>query len=58
LKKEGKIKKRATLYAMTLILRIANGDFANWSLKKEITGLFVQSTHGGDLEIFNALAPG
>jgi hypothetical protein len=43
---------------MTLILRIANGDFANWSLKKEITGLFVQSTHGGDLEIFNALAPG
>jgi hypothetical protein len=58
LKKEGKINKRAILYAMTLILEIANGDFTNWSLKKAITGFFVHSTHGEDLEIFYALAPG
>ena len=58
MKKECKIKKRAILYAMTLILGIANGDFTNWSFKNGIKGLSVQSTHGGDLENYNALIPG
>ena len=38
------------------IVGIANGDFTNWSFVDGLTGLSVQSTHGGDLEIYNTLA--
>jgi hypothetical protein len=40
------------------IVGISNGDFANWNFEDGLTGLSVQSERGGDLEIYNVLAPG
>jgi hypothetical protein len=40
---------------MALLLEIAIGDFANWSFENGLTGLSIQSTRGGELEIYNSL---
>jgi len=61
LEKGGKDKETSNFLCKNLglgIARIANGDFTKWSFKNGITGLSVQFTHGGDLEIYNALTPG
>jgi hypothetical protein len=45
--------------AMVLgIMEIANGEFTNWSFEDGFTGLSVQSTRGGELEIYNSLGSG
>jgi hypothetical protein len=40
------------------IVEIAIGDFSNWSFENGLTGLSVQSTRGGELEIYYSLGSG
>ena len=40
------------------IVGIANGDFTNWGFEDGLIGLSVESTGGGELEIYNALGSG
>ena len=40
------------------IVGIANVDFTNWDFEDGLTGLSVESTRRGDLEIYDSLAPG
>jgi hypothetical protein len=37
---------------------IAKGGITNWSFEEGLTGLSVQSTRGGELEIYNCLGSG
>jgi hypothetical protein len=37
------------------IVGIANGDFTNWGFEDGLTGLSVESTAGGELEIYTAV---
>jgi hypothetical protein len=55
------MKKLSILSAMALVLGvvgIANGDFGNWSFENGLSGLSVESTRGGELEVYNTLGSG
>jgi hypothetical protein len=36
------------------IVGIADGNFTNWSFENGLTGLSIQSTRRGELEIYNS----